>query len=227
MIRLVRGVNETDKTHYSVPSDADLYCFYYDDICRLAGAAALFKMGETVGGMDVFEIAAFVREDMRRHGICRLMLKEFGEYAADSVVRFAVYDGPDVREVLKSFKAEHEHDELLLYTETGLFRGTEPDEGLPVVIQPEDGRVSSPFGECYFRRSKDRAYVFGVMTYANHRRKGYALKMLRYLFARLGEEGTEQVCLQVSSKNAPALKLYERLGMKEMDRVSYYSTVWK
>ena len=226
LVRLVKGVNETDRTHYGVPSDADLYCFYYDDLCRQAGAAALYKMGEKLGGLEVFEIAAFVRADARGHGIFRLMLDEFGEYLRNSVVRFAVYDGPDVRAVLDSIGEEHDHDELLLYADTDLFQGTGQEEKMSVVIDPEEGKVSTPFGECYYRSSAGQTYVFGVMTYANHRRKGYARKMLRQLFAILREEGTEQVCLQVSSENVPAMKLYEKLGMKEKDRLSYYSKVW-
>lgn len=227
MTKLVRSVNEADGTHYGVPEDADLYCFYYDDICRQAGAAALFCMGERIEGRSVFEIAVFVRNDMRRQGVCGLLLKELKKYVKGSVVRFAVYENDTAGSVMEKLGAVHDHDELMLSACTKQFYDRGYEDRITVTIDAEDGKAVSPYGECYFRSSKDTAYVFGVHTFANFRRNGYAASMLGRLFGYLYEKGTERVFLQVSSENLPALGLYEKLGMKETDRLSYYTTIWQ
>ena len=86
------------------------------------------------------------------------------------------------------------------------------------------GHASSEFGECYFRTDglSQNAYIFGVQTYANYLRQGHAYKLLSVLFSELEHRGVKSVSLQVSSENTPALRLYEKLGMKEIERLSLY-----
>lgn len=86
------------------------------------------------------------------------------------------------------------------------------------------GHASSQFGECYFRTdsSSQNAYIFGVQTYANYLRQGHAYRLLGDLFSYLASRGLKSVSLQVSSENIPALRLYEKLGMKEIERLSLY-----
>lgn len=86
------------------------------------------------------------------------------------------------------------------------------------------GHAQSDFGECYFRidKASHNAYVFGVQTYANYLRQGHAYRLLGNLYEELKGRGVKTVSLQVSSENTAALRLYEKLGMKEIERLSFY-----
>ena len=86
----------------------------------------------------------------------------------------------------------------------------------------EEGKVTTPYGECFFKLYGPRAYVFGILTYESKRRMGYASSMLRQLFNKLKELGMDEVTLEVSSANKPAKSLYDKLGFRTMDRLSYY-----
>lgn len=82
--------------------------------------------------------------------------------------------------------------------------------------------VTTPYGECHFRRKGQDAYIYGILTYKRFQNKGYAFLMLKELFSYLGESGAENVFLEVSSQNIPAVKLYKKLGFKVNERLSYY-----
>lgn len=86
------------------------------------------------------------------------------------------------------------------------------------------GHAQSDFGECYFRidTSSQNAYIFGVQTYANCLRHGHAYRLLSCLFIELALKGVQTVSLQVSSDNIAALRLYAKLGMREVERLSLY-----
>lgn len=94
----------------------------------------------------------------------------------------------------------------------------------PAVIDYEDGSCETRYSRCYFRISEDgrKAYIYGVLTYAQYLRQGHAEQMLKKLFDSFREHGISNAVLQVSSLNAPALRLYDKLGMRETERVSYY-----
>lgn len=64
--------------------------------------------------------------------------------------------------------------------------------------------------------------VESVITGAAHRGKGYARRLLNALFAWAADAGARGVCLQVEGPNAPAIALYEGLGLTtELYRYHY------
>lgn len=67
------------------------------------------------------------------------------------------------------------------------------------------------------------AGVFGMRTLVEHRRQGLALGILAALgdFAR--QAGARRAYLQVETRNAPAVSLYERLGFETAYRYRYWS----
>ncbi|MDO4961759.1 MAG: GNAT family N-acetyltransferase [Eubacteriales bacterium] len=235
--RLTASCNEADKTCYGTPDDADDYCLLYEDKV-LTAMLAVYYMGDTYKGRGIAELSAFTLPEKRREGrFGRLMDEVMGELAKESarnlpgqsgtdceqeperlIVRFAVYENADVAKALCAIGAVHDHDELMLELE--LKPGTElqPD----VTIDHEAGKAESKYSECYFRTFEEKAYVFGVMTYANYLRKGHAGKLLKALFKELSAAGIRRVLLQVSSENEPALKLYEKLGFSETERLKYF-----
>jgi RimJ/RimL family protein N-acetyltransferase len=226
---LIRASNLHDGTHYGMIEDADGYALAYQDGGKLCAAAAFYRMGETFDGQPVCELAAFTAPEYRRqHCFTKLMERLSGELDG-SVLRFAVYPNEDASAVLAGFGAVHDHDELMLETGTAAFSEAAGDgeipEGEKLKIDFEEGYACSKHSECYFRLGRDSAYVFGVLSYARHRRKGYAREMLKQLFSAFYEKGIFRVRLQVSSENLPALRLYESLGMKETDRLEYHLVI--
>ena len=93
-----------------------------------------------------------------------------------------------------------------------------------IKVDYESGHAYSKYSECYFRidNTGSNAYVFGVQTYANRLRQGHAYALLSELFRALREHGVSSASLQVSSENTPALKLYQKLGMRQSEKISLY-----
>jgi len=63
--------------------------------------------------------------------------------------------------------------------------------------------------------------LFDIVTDPAHRRKGYAARLVRGVLANAGEQGATGGYLQVISKTAPAVALYESLGFAESYRYGY------
>ena len=245
---LVLDVNEADNVKYAVPDDADYYALMYDDNEKeviipeevdadeldpdaLMGFIALYEMGETHDNETVVELSAFTAPKHRRKGCFKTLLSSLSEELSDFAVRFAVYEGTSNLEALKKTGAEYDHDELMMalmlsdaeLTGNDSFKAdieietVHTEEG-----DYEEGKVTTPYGECFFKLYGPRAYVFGILTYESKRRMGYASSMLRQLFNKLKELGMDEVTLEVSSANKPAKSLYDKLGFRTMDRLSYH-----
>ena len=61
-----------------------------------------------------------------------------------------------------------------------------------------------------------------VITDPHRLRRGYARRIIAHLAAWAKEEGAEGACLQVEARNAPALALYDAIGLKrELYRYHY------
>lgn len=82
--------------------------------------------------------------------------------------------------------------------------------------------VTTPYGQCHCRLIMQNAYIYGILTYERFQKKGYAYLMLKGLFSYLEKKGAENITLEVSAQNIPAVKLYNKLGFKVIERLSYY-----
>jgi ribosomal protein S18 acetylase RimI-like enzyme len=58
------------------------------------------------------------------------------------------------------------------------------------------------------------AAVGNVYTHPEHRRKGYGLATTSAVVSALLQAGIEDIILNVSQQNAPAIRMYERLGFE-------------
>lgn len=247
MAGIVDKANAHDGTDYGFPADADIYYLLYlpvriqdsgiSSVSRnvkkpgkrvkrdeLAAYIALYSMGDSYDGRRIYELCAATHPDRRQSTCFDKLLSAAHKRIEGTAVRYAVYESKDVNSVLLSRGAEHDHDELMLGLEL-----TKPQAGTaerPEDYEEEDntGHVSLKYSECWYRLSENgkEAYVFGVRTDAGHFGEGYAYRMLKALCAGLAEKGAVNMLLQVSSDNAPALRLYDKLGMKEIRRLSYY-----
>jgi ribosomal protein S18 acetylase RimI-like enzyme len=63
--------------------------------------------------------------------------------------------------------------------------------------------------------------LFDIVTDPAHRRKGHAARLIRGMLANAVDQGATGAYLQVISKNAPAIVLYQSLGFTESYRYSY------
>ena len=246
LAELTACCNRHDKCSYGVPDDADLACLCFGEDGRLCAAAALYAMGDRIRGLEIIEAAAFTAPQYRRKGYFREALARLQPQLAGKAVRFAVYGVPDTLAVLRRIGAVHDHDELMLELELRsregcgssplrstysslLLQGDGAQKkvlsdaaGEEILIDRADGKASSAYSECYFRVSGDSAYIYGVMTYLNHRGKGHGERLLRALIGELSADGITRFLLQVSAENRAALSLYEKLGMHEIQRLSYW-----
>ncbi len=221
LAELIAGANAADGTRYSTIDDADVYGLIYDEENRLLGAAAVFYMGDTRNGLPIAELAAFTRPDCRRQGYFRRLLEKLGPELEGYALRFAVYKNEAALQTLSALSAVPGHEELMLSISTDKFSGEDAQPAW-LTIDAGEGRAFSEQSECWFRSFGDSVYLFGVQTYANYQRKGYAEALLKAVLAYFYASGTGTAILQVSSENLPALRLYERLGMEETERLSYY-----
>jgi GNAT superfamily N-acetyltransferase len=69
----------------------------------------------------------------------------------------------------------------------------------------------------------DWAGLFDIVTREDRRRRGYGGRVMRHLVGWARRQGATRAYLQVMLHNAPALRLYERLGFREAYRYWYRS----
>lgn len=220
---LTADANAYDGTKYGAPEDADVYYLAYLPQGKkhvLAGYAAFYRMGDSKDQRIVYEVSAAVHPDMRRTGVFSRLIAAAGPKVSDSCIRYAVYENAAAKAVLSSRKAVYDHAELMLGCNTAGFDRVDEE----VQTDHGTGHAYTKCGECWFRldESRESAYVFGVLTYENCQRKGCAYRLLSSLFAQLKETGISRAMLQVSSENLPAIRLYDKLGMQELERLDYY-----
>lgn len=84
------------------------------------------------------------------------------------------------------------------------------------------GRTVAAF--CAYRVLVDEAHVMDVAVARRWRRRGLGSWLVRFCLARAGREGALRALLEVRAGNAPARRLYERLGFSEISRRRDYYT---
>lgn len=78
------------------------------------------------------------------------------------------------------------------------------------------------------RLAADQAEILSITVAAPHRGRGLARRLLDVHLRRLAAYGVNSVFLEVDERNAPARRLYEGLGFREVGRrESYYGDVGK
>jgi len=90
----------------------------------------------------------------------------------------------------------------------------------------EDGRLASVAGTQSISRSNGVAVVANVMTHPAYRDRGYATACVGALTAALLRE-VRDVVLNVAPENAPAIRVYQRLGYREVCRLGEGWAFWR
>ena len=88
------------------------------------------------------------------------------------------------------------------------------------IVAKENG---VPIGCCGVRNMCGDGEITNVVIQKNHRRKGYARQMLKYLMENARHRGVRRYTLEVRRSNEAAIALYEELGFKcEGVRPNFY-----
>ena len=83
---------------------------------------------------------------------------------------------------------------------------------------------SEAFAACILmRRTLDEAEILTLATHPDHRRRGYATRLLKHALATLAEEGCIRAYLELRKSNDAARALYEAHGFSATgQRPRYY-----
>ena len=111
-------------------------------------------------------------------------------------------------------------DSTAPWDETSLFTYFLREDAYLVVAE-EDSRI---VGFAGILAAPPEADVLDITVRSDMRRKGYGMALLQYLFSQAPEFGINSVFLEVRVGNAPARRLYEKLGFTETGiRKNYYT----
>jgi len=89
------------------------------------------------------------------------------------------------------------------------------------VMRNPDGHLLA-FCGCWF--VFDELHINTLAVKVEERRRGFATKLLQFLFAEAAAAGLSRATLEVRRSNEAALRLYERLGFEVQGiRPNYYS----
>jgi ribosomal protein S18 acetylase RimI-like enzyme len=64
------------------------------------------------------------------------------------------------------------------------------------------------------------AFVKDIVVHETWRRHGLGEALLRLVFRTFAARGADHVDLKVQGQNAPAIRLYERVGMRTVERIT-------
>lgn len=93
----------------------------------------------------------------------------------------------------------------------------------PLSILETEERDGKIVGYALGRVVADEAELLKICMLSEYRKQGIAEKMLGKLLEKMREKGAAACFLEVRSKNAPALALYEKLGFEKIAlRRNYY-----
>ncbi len=88
------------------------------------------------------------------------------------------------------------------------------EEGGAILMAIFNGQVAGTVG---LRKLNDQVFEFTKMAVDKHfRRQGIAEALSKASFQRAKELGAQSIILYSNTRNAAALKLYEKLGFKEL-----------
>lgn len=93
----------------------------------------------------------------------------------------------------------------------------------PLSILETEERDGKTVGYALGRVVADEAELLKICVLSEYRKQGIAEKMLGKLLEKMREKGAAACFLEVRSKNAPAISLYQKLGFEKIAlRRNYY-----
>lgn len=211
------GIKYTPYTGSEAEGDFFALCYKKK---RLVGFAFLCA-GEPA------EISGFVHPDFRRRHIFTSMVKALKRHAKAGAFEFSGRDGyPGFGECSAALGASVRREEYLMRFAS---------ETLPVCakalrfVRQEDGTLlffengEAPIGRVALYYDGALANICNVFVEPDFRRQGVGFSMLCFVLSELKGQGVNNIILQVSGSNKPALSLYAKCGFEIADSVVFYS----
>jgi GNAT superfamily N-acetyltransferase len=91
-----------------------------------------------------------------------------------------------------------------------------------VHVLEEDGKIAGMAQMSPRNDSQTRWHVDNIAVHPDFRGKGIAQQLLTDVFGYYGERGAHRFTLEVDTENAPAIKLYEKLGFRRFSTLYYH-----
>ncbi len=102
-----------------------------------------------------------------------------------------------------------------------LFRDETGNPFSTLWVLEEDGQIS---GYICFWIVRDQIHLLNIAVHPTKRRKGFATHMLKNMIHKGIELAVKEVWLEVRPSNAPAIRLYEKLGFHVKGKRPRYYT---
>jgi len=182
------------------------------------GFPIVFLMGDADGLRAIFEDALYIE---RAYFTCRQehlgMMRDFYEWEPLPMWRMALWpeSSRPVTGDFVSLTRDHAEQLAALYAcgEGNAFDPVQVPGGAFYGVF-EDGRLVAAAGTHLISPTYGVAAVGNVLTHPDCRGRGYATAATSAVVAELQGRGIRDIVLNVSQKNATAIRIYERLGFE-------------
>lgn len=128
----------------------------------------------------------------------------------------------DAREIARQnsiyFEEEFEQEQ----EENILLPEDEEQYGSLIFMAEAEGKI---IGKVNLEKIEKTGGIYGLGVIPEHRRKGYGREILLQSINILIEKGSENIMLQVATKNKSALNIYKSCGFEETATMDYYEIV--
>lgn len=216
-------------------SDAACF-FFYGSRLRPKALLTVFFPNETQAEVTVAE---FMPESKAAGALFKSAIKECGRVGVEQV--FTVRDpawGFDFGKV-GGIRFIHEWSEYMLCIDMKALAATVPEHpGIVTELKKEEApegdgtfryvllRDGAEVAECRILETDGgrQCYLFGLETKPEFRRTGMATMLMAKIASRYRQTEGARLRLQVSSGNAPAERLYRKLGFVTEEEREYYRT---
>lgn len=101
-------------------------------------------------------------------------------------------------------------------------RDLSDDQSRILLISPASG--SAPVSCLSFWISHDEAHIVNLATHPDHRRRGYAARLLQHLLSCVAADGIRFAMLEVRRSSSGAIALYRRVGFRILGARPLYYT---
>lgn len=125
----------------------------------------------------------------------------------------------DAREIARQnaifFEEEFEQEEYQAVS----MPEEEEQYGFPIFLAEAEGQI---IGKVNLEMNEKIGGIYGLGVIPEYRRKGYGREILLLSVGKLIEKGSEDIMLQVATKNMSALNIYKSCGFEETCTMDYY-----
>lgn len=203
-------------------------CFFtaYDDQTLVGFLSFLWIPTETSA-----ELTAFVIPEFRRQGIYTTLLKNARKYSQKLGIQTFIYLRNDDNHFING---SFSHSEMLMKIDSiksVSFEAYQDNFRLCIKNDTKSGNTtytlynSSKDEVCHCNLEMEASFVnlWGVYTMPKMRNKGYATLLInKALCHHFENDAKKPVILHVSSLNAPAVHIYEKIGFTVIEQIDYH-----